>query len=128
MPWSAVCSSVAWLASSPKRCRVVALLDHPEPEARVMLLFTPLVTDAADTKPQLRLVPVEAVGTDVGEDKKVTRFVWVNREGVARKVPVETGLSDDRWEAITSGLAKGDRIAADPLAALAHLAGESNDG
>lgn len=29
---------------------------------------------------------------------------------------------------VLAGLAKGDRIAADPLAALAHLAGESNDG
>lgn len=29
---------------------------------------------------------------------------------------------------VLAGLAKGDRIAVDPLAALAHLAGESNDG
>ena len=59
-------------------------------------------------------VPVEAVGTDVGEDKKVTRFVWVDRDGLARKVVVEVGLSDDKWEAIASGLKSGDRVITGP--------------
>ena len=59
-------------------------------------------------------VPVEAVGTDVGEDKKVTRFVWVDRDGQARKVVVQVGLSDDKWEEITSGLKAGDRVITGP--------------
>ncbi|MFY2764459.1 efflux RND transporter periplasmic adaptor subunit [Arenimonas sp. MALMAid1274] len=59
-------------------------------------------------------VPVEAVGTDVDEKKKVTRFVWVDRDGVARKVVVQTGLSDDSWEEITSGLKPGDRVITGP--------------
>lgn len=59
-------------------------------------------------------VPVEAVGTDVGEDKKVTRFVWVDRDGLARKVIVQVGLSDDKWEEITSGLKAGDRVITGP--------------
>ena len=59
-------------------------------------------------------VPVEAVGTDVDEDKKATRFVWVDRDGLARKVQVEAGLSDDKWEAITSGLKAGDRVITGP--------------
>ena len=59
-------------------------------------------------------VPVEAVGTDEDEDKKVTRFVWVDRDGLARKVVVEVGLSDDKWEAIASGLAAGDRVITGP--------------
>ncbi|MBW8368660.1 MAG: efflux RND transporter periplasmic adaptor subunit [Arenimonas sp.] len=59
-------------------------------------------------------VPVEAVGTDVDEDKKVTRFVWVDRDGSARKVEVEVGLSDDKWEAIASGLKAGDRVITGP--------------
>ena len=69
----------------------------------------------------LLAVPVEAVVVEEDEDKKVTRFVWANREGVARKVPVETGLSDDRWEAITSGLAKGDQVITGPARALRVL-------
>lgn len=59
-------------------------------------------------------VPVEAVGTDVGEDKKVTRFVWVDRDGLARKVIVQVGLSDDKWEEVTSGLKAGDRVITGP--------------
>lgn len=59
-------------------------------------------------------VPVEAVGTDVDEDKKATRFVWVDRDGLARKVVVQVGLSDDKWEAITSGLTAGDRVVTGP--------------
>lgn len=59
-------------------------------------------------------VPVEAVGTDVDEDKKTTRHVWVDRGGVARKLVVEVGLSDDTWEEITSGLEPGDRVITGP--------------
>ncbi len=59
-------------------------------------------------------VPVEAVGTDVDEDKKATRFVWLDRDSQARKVLVEVGLSDDKWEAIASGLKAGDRVITGP--------------
>lgn len=66
-------------------------------------------------------VPVEAVVTEESEDDKVERFVWVERDGRARKVAVETGLSDDRWEAITSGLSVGDRIITGPAKTLRLL-------
>lgn len=59
-------------------------------------------------------VPVEAVGTDVDEDKKATRFVWLDRDGRARKIVVEVGLSDDKWEEITSGVKAGDRVITGP--------------
>lgn len=67
-------------------------------------------------------VPVEAVVTEESEDKKLTRHVWVDRDGVARKVAVETGLSDDRWEAITSGIVAGDKIIVGPAKTLRLLA------
>ena len=66
-------------------------------------------------------VPVEAVGTEVDEDKKVTRHVWVDRDGRATKVVVEVGLSDDKWEEITSGLAAGDRVIKGPAKLLRTL-------
>lgn len=66
-------------------------------------------------------VPVEAVGTDVDEDKKTTRFVWVDRDGQADKVVVETGVSDDRWEEITTGLKAGDRVITGPAKTLRGL-------
>lgn len=66
-------------------------------------------------------VPVEAVGTEVDEDKKVTRHVWVDRDGRATKVVVEVGLSDDKWEEITSGLSAGDRVVRGPAKLLRGL-------
>ena len=67
-------------------------------------------------------VPVEAVVTEEGEDKQLKRFVWVDRDGVASKVEVEVGLSDDRWEAITSGISAGDKIIVGPAKSLRLLA------
>jgi HlyD family secretion protein len=66
-------------------------------------------------------VPVEAVGTDVAEDRKVTRYVWLDREGRARKVIVEVGQSDDKWEEITSGVSEGDRVIRGPARILRGL-------
>jgi HlyD family secretion protein len=61
------------------------------------------------------------VGTEVDEDKKVTRHVWVDRDGRATKVVVEVGLSDDKWEEITSGLSAGDRVVRGPAKLLRGL-------
>ena len=66
-------------------------------------------------------VPVEAIGTEELEDGKTERFVWVERDGVARRVIVEVGLSDDRWEEITSGLSAGDRVITGPARVLRGL-------
>jgi len=66
-------------------------------------------------------VPVEAVVTDSPEPGVVKRHVWVDDGGKARKVEVKTGLSDDRWEAVTAGLKEGDRIITGPSRALRRL-------
>lgn len=66
-------------------------------------------------------VPVEAVVTDSPEPGVVKRHVWVAVDGKARKVDVTTGLSDDRWEAITAGLKEGDRVITGPSRALRRL-------
>lgn len=67
-------------------------------------------------------VPVEAVGTEEKEDAKTTeRFVWVDRDGAARRVVVKVGLSDDRWEGITAGLKSGDRVITGPARTLRGL-------
>ncbi|GAB2657964.1 efflux RND transporter periplasmic adaptor subunit [Arenimonas aestuarii] len=66
-------------------------------------------------------VPVEAVVTEESEDGQVKRFVWVDRDASARKVEIETGLSDDRWEAVTSGLEAGDRVIVGPAKTLRIL-------
>lgn len=69
-------------------------------------------------------VPVQAVVTEVDEDKKTTRHLWLAREGRARKVEVQTGVSDDRWEEITKGLKAGDSLIVGPAKALRSLRDE----
>ncbi|KAA2285591.1 efflux RND transporter periplasmic adaptor subunit [Arenimonas fontis] len=66
-------------------------------------------------------VPVEAVVVEEGEDRQVRRHVWLEREGRAEKRAIETGLSDDRWEAVSSGLQAGDRVITGPAKALRTL-------
>jgi HlyD family secretion protein len=66
-------------------------------------------------------VPVEAVVTESPEKNVVKKFVWVDVGGKARKIAVTTGLSDDRWEAIESGLKAGDRVIAGPARTLRRL-------
>jgi HlyD family secretion protein len=66
-------------------------------------------------------VPVEAVDTDEDEDGKARHRAWVERDGVARRVDVQVGLSDDHWEEVTSGLKAGDRVITGPARALRGL-------
>jgi HlyD family secretion protein len=66
-------------------------------------------------------VPVEAVITENPERDVVKRYVWLDRDGKARKVEVGVGLSDDRWETITSGIKEGDRVITGPSRALRRL-------
>lgn len=74
-----------------------------------------------DGAPRLA-VPVEAVVTEADEKAGERTFVWVSRDGRARKVAVETGLSDDRWQAIASGLQAGDHVITGPAKTLRRLA------
>jgi len=51
----------------------------------------------------------------------VKRFVWLAVDGKAKKTPVTTGLSDDRWESIESGVKAGDRLIVGPAKTLRRL-------
>lgn len=66
-------------------------------------------------------VPVEAVVTETPEKNVVKKFVWVEDDGKARKRAITTGLSDDRWEAIESGVAVKDRVITGPAKTLRRL-------
>jgi HlyD family secretion protein len=65
-------------------------------------------------------VPVEAVVTETKE-KSETTHVWVVQGGKAKKVAVKTGLSDDRWQAIASGVKAGDQVITGPAKTLRRL-------
>jgi HlyD family secretion protein len=66
-------------------------------------------------------VPLEAVGTDVSEDKRVTSYVWLQKNGKATKVVVETGISDDHWEEVGKSIAVGDVVVVGPAKTLRTL-------
>jgi HlyD family secretion protein len=66
-------------------------------------------------------VPVEAIEIEEKEDGKSERHVWVERDGVARRVIVQVGLSDDHWEEVTSGLKAGDKVVTGPARVLRGL-------
>jgi len=81
-------------------------------------------------------VPVEAVVEDeddapapdddtikheVAKATEAKTFVWLDRDGRARKVPVKAGVADDRWQAIASGLKAGDRVITGPAKTLRTL-------
>ncbi|GGZ68822.1 RND transporter [Lysobacter xinjiangensis] len=81
-------------------------------------------------------VPVEAVVEETAETpladdgdapKEAAKaaepklYVWVERDGRARKVAVKTGPSDDRWQAITAGIKAGDRVIVGPAKTLRRL-------
>jgi HlyD family secretion protein len=66
-------------------------------------------------------VPVESVISETPERDVVKRYVWLATGGKARKTAVTTGLSDDRWESISSGVKAGDRIIVGPTKTLRRL-------
>ena len=66
-------------------------------------------------------LPVEAIVTESGEDKKPVDYVWQVEDGKARKVKVETGVSDDAWEIVGKPLKVGDVVARGPSRALRQL-------
>jgi HlyD family secretion protein len=70
---------------------------------------------------KLPAVPVEAIVTEVGEDKQALQYAWKVEDGIARKVKVETGLSDDAWQAVGKPLEAGDTVARGPSRQLQQL-------
>lgn len=73
-------------------------------------------------------VPVEAIVGDNGdaarggdEAKQPAQYVWKVEDGIAHKVKVETGLSDDAWQAVGKPLKVGDTVARGPSRELRQL-------
>lgn len=93
-----------------------------------------------DGRPQLA-VPVEAVMDDGDElaaaaaendDANAPKheaakatvastYVWIERDGRAHKQAVKTGVADDRWQVIASGLKSGEKVIVGPAKTLRTL-------
>lgn len=68
------------------------------------------------------VVPIRAV--QVEQDRvgnKINYYVFVDRDGVAVRAPVDIGVSDDDSQEITRGLSAGDRVVVGPDGALRDL-------
>ena len=68
-------------------------------------------------------VPVEAVITEANVDDptKFTQFVWLEKDGQARKNIVTLGDSDDSWQAIVTGVKAGDKLIVGPAKTIRQL-------
>ena len=74
------------------------------------------------TKEDAVAAPIQSIRVD--EDLaagQTHRYVFVNRGGVARRVDVEVGLSDDTYQEIKSGLKLGDEVVTGPDRVLRAL-------
>ena len=68
-------------------------------------------------------VPVEAVSTEANPDDatKFTQFVWLEKDGQARKTVVTVGDSDDSWQAVSKGVSAGDKLIVGPAKTIRQL-------
>ncbi len=67
-------------------------------------------------------LPVQAIATEeIGSAKTQQHYVFVDRNGKARKQIVSVGLSDDEYQQITHGLEVGDHVITGPARTLRRL-------
>lgn len=66
-------------------------------------------------------VPVEAIVTEMGEDKQAVDYVWKVVDGKANKMKVATGISDDAFVTVGNPLAVGDVVVRGPSRSLRQL-------
>ena len=74
-----------------------------------------------DDETALAAADDDAPKREVAKAAEAKTFVWLDRDGHARKAPVKTGVADDRWQVITSGLKAGDRVIVGPSKTLRTL-------
>ena len=76
--------------------------------------------------PDTLAVPVQAIlyDTDTGSkslEPTSGAYVYTVDDGKAKKTPVTTGVSSDTYQAVTTGLKKGDTVVSGPYQTLHHL-------
>lgn len=125
-PDTALAGKVERIALTPtvegqgRSYKVTLAIDAPDSLQLRSGMSARAVIFLGDGRKQLS-VPVEAVVTETPEKNVVKKFVWIDDDGKARKRAITTGLSDDRWEAIDSGIAVKDRVITGPAKTLRRL-------
>ncbi len=74
----------------------------------------------ADADETLAL-PIGAIVAEEAPDAAATQYVYVAEDGVARKVEVQTGRSDDAWQEIVAGIKPTQRVVVGPSRTLRNL-------
>lgn len=111
--FAGVVTSVEAVAGAPSRLFGVRI-QVPNPEGILKPGMSARVRIAVDSRDQVVAVPDEALLDSGGEP-----YVYVVENGVARRRPVEVGLSGGGWTEIVSGLAAGEYVVVSGQAALA---------
>jgi HlyD family secretion protein len=76
----------------------------------------------AATRDRVLATPIQAIRVEEDLTQKSTkRYIFVERAGVAKRVEVSAGLSDDMYQEITSGVNEGDSVITGPDRVLRAL-------
>jgi HlyD family secretion protein len=76
----------------------------------------------AATRERVLATPIQAIRVEEDLTQKSTkRYVFVERGGLAKRVDVAAGISDDTYQEITSGLGEGDTVITGPDRVLRAL-------
>ena len=75
-----------------------------------------------NTSEPMLAVPMQAIITEEKRSRKeVNQYVFINDSGSAKKIKVSTGISDDSFQQIVSGIESGMVIITGPDKTLRHL-------
>jgi len=70
----------------------------------------------------LLALPIKAIRTEEDNDKElVENFVYIFQDGVAKKMKIKSGISDDSFQEIIEGLEMGASVITGPDKILRHL-------
>jgi HlyD family secretion protein len=76
----------------------------------------------AAARDRVLATPIQAIRVEEDLTTKTSkRFVFVERGGVAKRVEVSAGLSDDMYQEITSGAGEGESVITGPDRVLRAL-------
>jgi HlyD family secretion protein len=76
----------------------------------------------AASRDHVLAAPIQAIRVEEDMTRNEThRYVFVARDGVAKRIAVEVGLSDDTYQELTSGVGEGDQVIIGPDRVLRAL-------
>ena len=75
-----------------------------------------------DIRDGILAAPIQAILVEEHRrENRITHHVFEYEDGTARKVAIRVGLSDDAWQALTSGMDEGDEVIVGPDSVLRNL-------